>query len=169
MEEIVKTRQSSIISDITPQINELVSYQENYIYTFAKYDCIVQRFDGKKNENGEIVVYTLALDPADFQKINDAYVPAIPQTFVEYNKFLSDNKVLSQEFGFNENDYGFSPPVSGPVSSDIFINRFYMIMSQIFLDPTKYTDFVNSLNTEKVKEQTIWNFFIFYNQWNHNR
>ena len=28
-----------------------------------------------------------------------------------------------------------------------------MIMSQIFLDPTKYTDFVNSLNTEKVKEQ----------------
>ena len=153
LEEIVKTRQSSIISDITPQINELVSYQENYIYTFAKYDCIVQRFDGKKNENGEIVVYTLAGDPADFQKINDAYVPAIPQTFVEYNKFLSDNKVLSQEFGFNENDYGFSPPVSGPVSSDIFINRFYMIMSQIFLDPTKYTDFINSLNTEKVKEQ----------------
>ncbi len=28
-----------------------------------------------------------------------------------------------------------------------------MLMSQIFLDSTKYTDFVNSLNTEKVKEQ----------------
>jgi hypothetical protein len=156
LEEILGTRNAEINNVIIGPINELTSYQENYNYTFRKTDVVISKYDGILLETGEPKVYSLTGESATTvtTTILDVYTNQVGKTITEFLEVMSKNYIMDNgAIKYNESVDLMTMPDKwlDPFSNDEDI-RFYMVMSDIMLDDTKYNSFIESLTSlEKIK------------------
>ena len=156
LEEILGTRNAEINNVIIGPINELTSYQENYNYTFRKTDVVISKYDGILLETGEPKVYSLTGESATTvtTAILDVYTNQVGKTITEFLEVMSKNYIMDNgAIKYNESVDLMTMPDKwlDPFSNDED-TRFYMVMSDIMLDDTKYNSFIESLTSlEKIK------------------
>jgi len=144
---------------VQQQINTIVSVQETLNYTFRKLDVVQDKLDGVKEKTGALKVFLLTGD-TNFVLINmeKAYMNNTNSTIIFLND-LNSKSILNKK-GYDPKNATYVSPVAA--TTKIISQqqqRFYMSMSNILLDKTKFDNFLNSLITPEVKasglEETI--------------
>jgi hypothetical protein len=143
---------------VQQQINTIVSVQETLNYTFRKLDVVQDKLDGVKEKTGALKVFLLTGD-TNFVLINmeKAYINNTNSTIIFLNDL--DSKNILNKKGYDPKNATYVSPVAATKIISQQQQRFYMSMSNILLDKTKFDNFLNSLITPEVKasglEETI--------------
>jgi hypothetical protein len=147
----VEKRENELNQIINSPLNEMTSYQETYNYTLRKLDVVCSSIDGIKLDTGDIKLYTLSGGSGNdvIPKIIDVYTNKVGQGLIDYDGFLGMT-ILNPKYYKNTNTF---EKITDVLVDDPEI-RFYMVMSDIMLDDNKYKTFVDSLITDKIKNDT---------------
>jgi outer membrane protein OmpA-like peptidoglycan-associated protein/uncharacterized protein YktA (UPF0223 family) len=154
LEKVIIGRESGLNLSIIGSINEMVTYQENYNYTLRKLDVICDSIDGVKLDGGKIKVYTLNYNGTEtntITNIRNNYASTVGDKLIAYSNLLDEQRIVDSSYDNKNNIYSYDSSFNSPQSDAD--KRFYMVMSEIFLDNTKFTTFVNSLITDKIKSE----------------
>jgi hypothetical protein len=145
----VERRENELNLTIIEPLNTMTSYQETYNYTLRKLDVVCASIDGIKLDTGDIKLYTLSGGNGNevISKITYEYTNTSRLKLINYDAFLTTNIIKNT---YNKDTDTFTPYTFNNLNDD-YERRFYMVMSEIMLDDNKYNSFVNSLITEKVK------------------
>jgi len=213
LKEYVTSIQSDFILNINNNLTSLITIQQEYVQFIREFNLILTKTDGSLNTNNEAVVYNLSgvtsNDTNTFDLIKDVYtkikdkhkqffdeVLGVVKSYLGLGLDLADNIYNKRDSTFL--DKGFSNLVTDtsiPQSEKDKVrfawqdgnepenNRFYQIMSQVFFDNNKKTDFRNYLlnstvygdnkiNVEKVVDiciENCVNLFNYYTEKNNER
>jgi hypothetical protein len=112
---------------------------------------VCSSIDGIKLDTGDIKLYTLSGGSGNdvIPKIIDVYTNKVGQGLIDYDGFLGMT-ILNPKYYKNTNTF---EKITDVLVDDPEI-RFYMVMSDIMLDDNKYKTFVDSLITDKIKNDT---------------
>ena len=153
MEKEVERAESELNGIIIAPINEMTSYQEGFNYTLRKLDVVCDSIDGIKLGTGDYKVYSLSGDSV-ISEIQKEYATT---TAKKITAFLDDflTPKIFKPLLYNK-DTNLFTTVTPIFSYSEAANRFYMLMSYIFLDDNKYNAFVTSLTTSKnIKDNLV--------------
>jgi len=155
LKDIVKSRETLVNQAIIAQMNEMTTYQENYNYTLRKYNVVLDKTDGIKLKSGEIKLYTFTGDT-----VNGTVLPKMEAGMIQVADYLKLFKaVMDQNYIMNGianyvpalKDFTIPGSWFKPFGSTEY-RRFYITMSEIFLNDNQYNSFVDSLTSlDKVK------------------
>ena len=155
LKDIVKSRESIVNQAIIAQMNEMTTYQENYNYTLRKFDVVLDKNDGAKLQSGEVKVYTLTGDTVSdvINKMGNA-MTQVGDYFKLFLQVMSDNYIMNNDpVMYNSTTKNFTVPTKKYINiMDEYEQRFYITMSEVFINDNQYNSFVDSLTSlEKVK------------------
>jgi hypothetical protein len=150
----VKTRKEFLKEVITTNITQITKVEEDLIYSLRKIDVVMTKLDGVLTQNNEPQCYDLS---------GDTFFGFEEKLDINYRIGVSD--VLNQFYEFLS-AYLLKPTNYDPKTStssaykDNFSNeqgnRFYLSMSDYFLDDSKYNLFVTDLtNGNEVKTKKV--------------
>jgi hypothetical protein len=151
---IVQEKQTQVIENVVGVLNTITKYQEDYVQVFRKMDLISFKIDGYKLDTGEYKVYTLSAtteNPVDvFNNIDKIYPKKISKELKGYNEDLLNSKIISPDI-LSKPPLNFKPIGTTFIPDNEFNTRFYMVMSDVFVDDNKFNAFVDKLLTDQVK------------------
>lgn len=148
----VRSRKEFLKEVITTNINQIVKLEEDLIYSLRKLDVVQTKLDGVFTQNNEPQCYDLSGDTFfGFQKRLDFnYRLGVPKVLNEFYKFLEGYILKPTTFNTKTSTssyYKFDSEAK---------NRFYLSMSDYFLDDSKYNLFVTDLtNGNEVKNKNV--------------
>ena len=149
---IVQEKQNEVSQAVIGSLNTITKYQEDYVQIFRKLDLVINKIDGYKLETGDFKVYELTNIVEDvIGKMKEVYPATISKELNAYYKDLTSNRIIDGETIKSKGE-DFSP-IKGNVftPNDEYIRRFYMVMSDVFVNKDKYDAFVDKLLTDQVK------------------
>jgi hypothetical protein len=119
----VENMRQDFVNGIDIELEQLYNQELALISSLDKMNIIFSNIDGKVLDNGEVIVYNLSGDSQTDLKSDYDLMPGQYQDFLQ---FIYAEQILSE------------PDVSFEYSSDIlqteYEQRFFMLMSKIFLD-----------------------------------
>jgi len=151
---------NSFTNEIQTIITELCEYQQNTVLDLIKLviingvDSNLNGFDGKKTDKGVPLVY----QTSGTDKVSDTTLTVVDNTLIElkqdteniYNFFTKTNELLIDykilKIPNEENEIGGFIPV-GKLTDNLENKRFFMIISRVFDDKDKLTEFINYILT----------------------
>jgi hypothetical protein len=131
----------------------MTKYQEDYVQVFRKLDLVIQQVDGYKLDTGEYKVYGLSEITGDvFTKMKEIYPLDTAKQLNEYYGVITEKSILNSEI-IKGNGTDFTPidPTAFTLNNTDYNRRFYMVMSNVFVNKDKYDAFVDRLLTDQVK------------------
>ena len=151
--EIVLEQEAKINERIINYLNEISNFQQEYVQIFKKMDLVIDKIDGYKLDTGRFKVYNLEEKEGGitFDDIRSGIYPEpLNESLKEYLSSLKNNEILAPD---NVTNVTFTPVVDN-ILNTAEDKRFYMTMSDIFTNESKYNTFVESIITERVKGNT---------------
>jgi hypothetical protein len=153
---IVEQKQLEVSQAVIGPLNTITKYQEDYVQTFRKLDLVINKIDGYKLDTGEFKVYSLdnniSETPGDvFGKMKEIYPIEIAKQLTDYNNDIKSSNIINPSV-IEDKGKDFIPQNTNLFKqpNDEFNRRFYMVMSDVFVDKNKYDTFVESLLTDQV-------------------
>ena len=146
----VKTRKEFLKGVINTNINQISKVEEDLIYSLRKLDVVMTKLDGVLTQNNEPQCYDLSGDTYfGFEKTLDInYRIGVSDVLNKFYEFL-EAFILKPT---NYNPKTSTSPYYSPDFNNDAGNRFYLSMSDYFLDNSKYNLFVTDLtNGNEVK------------------
>jgi len=160
--EYLTSTQTEFTVPIAQNIQEFSIVEQDIVQNIRKLNVVNNKTDGKILENGKPFVYTISGTDEVSNKNQ-----AIPNTLNElsidyrdlslrydaYNNFMksSNNKILGWNYSSKKELAGDFSTLN-PELSNIVDKRFFMIMSGVFSDKNKLTDFKNKLLAQGLKD-----------------
>jgi hypothetical protein len=155
--EKVSTRKEFLKSIITQNINAIIKIEEDLIYSLRKVDVVMTKLDGVLTQNNEPQCYDLSGDTFfGFQKkLDTEYRIGVTNILTEFYDFISANILKPSQFSEETSTVEYYNSI---FPNNLPYNRFYLSMSDYFLDDSKYNLFVTDLtNGNEVKSQNLEN------------
>ena len=152
---IVEQKQLETTQAIIGSLNTMTKYQEDYVQIFRRLDLVTNKIDGYKLDTGKYKVYSLDNSVSEppkniFSNMKNVYPTEIGKQLKSYDTDIKSNNIINTSV-IKENK-GFTPLNPNAFQpNDEFNQRFYMVMSDVFVDKNKYNTFVESLLTNQVK------------------
>lgn len=153
---IVEQKQLEVSETVIGYLNTISKYQEDYVQVFRRLDLVINKIDGYKLDTGDFKVYGLdnliSETPEDvFGKMKEVYPTQIAQQLNDYYSDLTSNKIINMNI-ITDSGKDFIPQNTNAFQpNDEFSRRFYMVMSDVFVNQDKYNAFVEKLLTDQVK------------------
>ena len=169
---VATQRQTALLNVILNNTTNLVTIQNDINYIFRQLDVIASKTDGNMSPSNEPLIYDLSGDTFfaianDTGSIFDVYTNKVKTVINDFNTLLYNNEMTVDFYQTNTSTIE-RPNV--PCSFDLEIktcedNRFYILMSQLYLNPEYLTTLVNDLTSgpeiksnsqlvEKIKERS---------------
>ena len=169
---VATQRQTALLNVILNNTTNLVTIQNDINYIFRQLDVIASKTDGNMSPSNEPLIYDLSGDTFfaianDTGSIFDVYTNKLKTVINDFNTLLYNNEMTVDFYQTNTSTIE-RPNV--PCSFDLEIktcedNRFYILMSQLYLNPEYLTTLVNDLTSgpeiksnsqlvEKIKERS---------------
>ena len=169
---IATQRQTAILDVILNNTSNLVKIQTELNYIFRQLDVVATKLDGSLNSTNEPLLYDLSGDTF-FTVGNTGSLPDVYNSQSDYSVYstikkfetLLKNEDMVTDF-FNpktstiqkiEGNCVFSTVGVGGYFGTCSANRFYVLMSQLYINSEYYTTLVNELTsgTEIKSDQTL--------------
>jgi hypothetical protein len=174
---VVTQRQSALLNVILNNTTNLVSLQNEINFIFRQLDVIASKTDGNMSPSNEPLIYDLSGDTFfaianDSGSIFDVYTNKVKTVINDFNTLIYNNQMTAD---FYKTDSSTIQSTNGSCiystnGSNSFFgtceeNRFYILMSQIYLNSEYFTTFVNDITSgneiksssqlvEKIKERS---------------
>jgi hypothetical protein len=169
---IATQRQTALLDVILNNTSNLVKIQTELNYIFRQLDVVVTKLDGSLNSANEPLLYDLSGDTF-FTVGNEGSLPDVYTSESDYSVYstikkfetLLKNEDMTTDF-FNsktstiqksEGNCKFSTEGIGGYFGTCPANRFYVLMSQLYINSEYYTTLVNDLTSgnEIKSDQTL--------------
>ena len=147
-------RQTALLNVILNNTTNLVTIQNDINYIFRQLDVIASKTDGNMSPSNEPLIYDLSGDTFfaianDTGSIFDVYTNKVKTVINDFNTLLY-NKEMTVDF-YQTNTSTIQRPGGTcdfePGLGDCEDNRFYILMSQLYLNPEYLTTLVNDLTS----------------------
>jgi len=152
----VNTRKEFLKEVVTTTSNQIVKVEENLIYSLRKMDVVMNKLDGVLTQNNEPQSYDLSGDTYFKQggKLDLSYRLGVSNILKNFYEFLEAFILKPSKYDPKTSTSSYyKNPFPGEEA-----NRFYLSMSDYFLDDSKYNLFVTDLtNGNEVKTKNVAN------------
>ena len=169
---VATQRQTALLNVILNNTTNLVTIQNDINYIFRQLDVVASKTDGNMSPSNEPLIYDLSGDTFfaianDTGSIFDVYTNKVKTVINDFNTLLYNNEMTVD---FYKTDTSTIQRPGGtcdfePGLGDCEDNRFYILMSQLYLNPEYLTTLVNDLTSgpeiksnsqlvEKIKERS---------------
>jgi hypothetical protein len=152
----VNTRKEFLKDVVTTTSNQIVKVEENLIYSLRKMDVVMNKLDGVLTQNNEPQSYDLSGDTYFKQggKLDLSYRLGVSNILKNFYEFLEAFILKPSKYDPKTSTSSYyKNPFPGEEA-----NRFYLSMSDYFLDDSKYNLFVTDLtNGNEVKTKNVAN------------
>jgi hypothetical protein len=170
---VATQRQTALLNVILNNTTNLVTIQNDINYIFRQLDVVASKTDGNMSPSNEPLIYDLSGDTFfaianDTGSIFDVYTNKVKTVINDFNTLLYNNEMTVDFYQTN------TSTIQRPGGTCAFIpefgnnceyNRFYILMSQLYLNPEYLTTLVNDLTSgpeiksnsqlvEKIKERS---------------
>ena len=169
---VATQRQSALLNVILNNTTNLISLQNELNFIFRQLDVIASKTDGNMSPSNEPLIYDLSGDTFfaianDTGSIFDVYTNKVKTVINDFNTLLN-NKEMTVDF-YQTNTSTIQRPGGTCIFDNFFGNcegnRFYILMSQLYLNSEYFTTLVNDLTSgneiksspqlvEKIKERS---------------
>jgi hypothetical protein len=174
---VATQRQTALLNVILNNTTNLVTIQNDINYIFRQLDVVASKTDGNMSPSNEPLIYDLSGDTFfaianDTGSIFDVYTNKVKTVINDFNTLLYNNNMTVDFYKTNTSTIqssggtcAFSTNGTDVFFGDCEDNRFYILMSQLYLNPEYLTTLVNDLTSgpeiksnsqlvEKIKERS---------------
>jgi len=174
---VATQRQTALLNVILNNTTNLVTIQNDINYIFRQLDVVASKTDGNMSPSNEPLIYDLSGDTFfaianDTGSIFDVYTNKLKTVINDFNTLLYNNNMTVDFYKTNTSTIqssggtcAFSTNGTDVFFGDCEDNRFYILMSQLYLNPEYLTTLVNDLTSgpeiksnsqlvEKIKERS---------------
>jgi len=174
---VATQRQTALLNVILNNTTNLVTIQNDINYIFRQLDVVASKTDGNMSPSNEPLIYDLSGDTFfaianDTGSIFDVYTNKLKTVINDFNTLLYNNNMTVDFYKTDTSTIqssggtcAFSTNGTDAFFGDCEGNRFYILMSQLYLNPEYLTTFVNDLTSgpeiksnpqlvEKIKERS---------------
>ena len=174
---VATQRQTALLNVILNNTTNLVTIQNDINYIFRQLDVVASKTDGNMSPSNEPLIYDLSGDTFfaianDTGSIFDVYTNKVKTVINDFNTLLYNNNMTVDFYKTNTSTIqssggtcAFSTNGTDAFFGDCEDNRFYILMSQLYLNPEYLTTLVNDLTSgpeiksnpqlvEKIKERS---------------
>jgi outer membrane protein OmpA-like peptidoglycan-associated protein len=151
---VATQRQTALLNVILNNTTNLVTIQNDINYIFRQLDVVASKTDGNMSPSNEPLIYDLSGDTFfaianDTGSIFDVYTNKLKTVINDFNTLLYNNE-MTVDF-YQTNTSTIQRPGGTCVLMHVFgdceDNRFYILMSQLYLNPEYLTTLVNDLTS----------------------